>query len=88
MSKIPKFKSIKEEREFWDSRSAFELLGEDNWEIVESGTTKVKSIYAAKVKKSGATLRLPKDWLSRIGAQNGQKIKVWTEGKRLIVELV
>jgi len=87
VKKISKFKSIKEEREFWDSHSAFELFGEDNWEVVEAGTTNVTSIYSAKVRKSGATLRVPKDWLSRIGAQNGRKIKVWTEGKRLIVEL-
>jgi len=53
MSKIPKFKSIKEEREFWDSHSAFEVLEEDGWQVVEAGTTKVKSIYSAKVWKSG-----------------------------------
>jgi len=52
MSKIPKFKSIKEEREFWDSHSAFEILGEDEWRVVEAGTTKVKSIYSVKVRKS------------------------------------
>ena len=88
MSKLPKFKSIKEEREFWDSHSAFEIFGEDNWEIVEAGTTKVQSIYTAKVRKKGATLHLPKELLTRIGAQDGQKIRAWTEKKRLIVELV
>jgi len=87
MSKLPKFKSIKEEREFWDSHSAFEIFGEDKWEIVEAGTTKVRSIYTAKVRKKGATLHLPKNLLTRIGVQDGQKIRAWTEKKRLIVEL-
>jgi hypothetical protein len=52
MSKLPKFKSIKEEREFWESHSAFEVLGEDGWEIVKAGTTKVKSIYTTKIRKT------------------------------------
>ena len=87
MSKLPTFKSIKEERKFWESHNAFEILGEDKWEVAEAGTTEVRSVYTTKIRKKGATLLLPKQWLTQIGAQDGQKIKVWTEGKRLIVEL-
>jgi len=87
MTKISKFKSIKEEREFWDSHNAFEILGKDNWEIVEAGTTKVQSHYTTKVRKKGATLHLPRELLNRIGARDGQKIRVRTEKKSLIVEL-
>jgi hypothetical protein len=87
MPKLPKFKSIKEEREFWDSHNAFEILDENKWEIVEAGTTKVRSVYTTKIRKKGATLYLPKEWLTQIDARDGQKIRIWTEGKRLIVEL-
>ena len=86
MSKIPKFQSIKEEREFWDNHSAFELLDEDKWEVVEAGTTKVQSVYTTKVRKKGATFHLPKELLNRIGARDGQTIRVRTEKKKLIVE--
>jgi hypothetical protein len=51
MQKLPKFKSIEEEREFWDSHSAFEVLGENGWQVVEAGTTKVRSVYKIKIKK-------------------------------------
>ena len=63
------------------------LLDENKWEIVEAGTTKVRSVYTAKIRKKGATLHLPKEWLTQIEARDGQKVRVWTEGKRLIVEL-
>ncbi|MGI0014918.1 MAG: hypothetical protein ACREBU_15970, partial [Nitrososphaera sp.] len=46
------FKSIKEEREFWDSHSAFEVLGEEGWEVVEAGTTEVRSVKNSPSKRS------------------------------------
>ena len=51
MSKLPKFKSIKEEREFWNSHSAFEVLGE-GWEVVEAGKTEVRSVKNSSSKRS------------------------------------
>jgi len=56
MSKILKFKSIKEEREFWDSHSAFEVLGEDGWHIVEIGNKKTRKRENNKMTNTVATM--------------------------------
>jgi len=88
MTKLPRFKSLKEEREFWDTHDVFEVLGEEGWQIVEPGTTKVKSVYVTKVGEKGAVIYLPREWLVRMGVKKGRKIKAWTEGKRLVVEFV
>jgi hypothetical protein len=87
-SNIPPFKSLKEEREFWQTHDVFEVLGEEGWEVVEAGTTQVRSFYIARVGKRGAMVRIPKELLERIGAKDGGKVRAWTEGKRLVLEAV
>jgi hypothetical protein len=86
-AKLPKFRSLEEERSFWQSHDAFEVLGEEGWEVIEKGTTKVKSVYLLRVGKHGAWLRVPKSWLQKIGAKEGQKIRAWVKGNRLTVEI-
>lgn len=83
--KIPRFKSLAEERAFWQTHDAFEVLGEEGWETIEAGTA-VQSIYIVKVDKYGAMVRIPKSLLERMKAKNGKKLKVWTEGNRLMLE--
>jgi Protein of unknown function (DUF3680). len=39
-AKLPKFRSLEEERSFWQSHDAFEVLGEEGWEVIEKGTRK------------------------------------------------
>jgi len=88
MASLPNFKSLKAEREFWEMHDVFEVLGEEGWEVAEAGNTQIKSMFVTKVGSKGAMLHVPPEWLSRIGAGKGQKLRVWTEGKRLVVELV
>ena len=87
MRRIPKFNSIKAEREFWDTHDAIEIFGEKGWKISEPGATSVKSVYVAKVGTRGALIRVPREWLASIGAKKGQKIKAQVRGKRLVMEL-
>jgi hypothetical protein len=75
MRRMPKFASIKAEREFWDGHDAIEVLGEVGWKVSEAGATKVKSVYVAKVGRRGAVIHVPREWLLSIGAKKGQKIK-------------
>lgn len=49
MKRLPKFTSIKAEREFWDSPDALDVLGEQGWKVSEPGATSVRSVYVAKV---------------------------------------
>ncbi len=88
MARIPRFTSIKAEREFWDTHDAIEILGERGWKVSEPGSTYVTSVYVAKVGSRGAVIRVPKEWLSSIGAKKGCKIKARVRGKRLVMELV
>jgi len=83
---LPKFKSLREEREFWEKHDAFEVLGEEGWEVVEAGATEVRSFYIADVGARGVVLRLPRELLAHIGVKAGAKVKVWTERNRLIIE--
>jgi hypothetical protein len=83
--KIPHFKSLAEERSFWQTHNAFEVFGEEGWELIEAGTT-VHSLYVVKVGKHGATVRIPKALLNKLKTRNGQKLRVWTEGNRLVLE--
>ena len=80
----PRFSCLKDERAFWDEQDAFDVLGEDDWEIAEEGDVQVRSVYIARIGKRGAAVRLPKDMLDQIGAKRSVKARV--EGKRLIVE--
>lgn len=85
---VPQFKSLKEERAFWQTHDAFEVLGEEGWEVVEAGATQVRSFYIARVGKHGAMVRIPKELLEYLGAKGGRRIRVWREGKRLVLEAV
>ena len=82
--KLPKFESLKEEREFWTTHDFFETLGEDGWEHVEQGGARVRSLYVAPVGKHGAVVRVPRDLLDRIGAD--RRVTARVDGTRLIVE--
>jgi len=87
MARIPKFTSIKAEREFWDTHNAIEVLGERGWKVSEPGSTYVTSFYVTKVGSRGAVIRVPREWLASIGAKKGRKIKAHVRGKRLVMEL-
>jgi hypothetical protein len=84
---MPKFASIKAEREFWDTHDAIQTLGEEGWKVSERGATSAKSVYVAKVGAKGAVIHVPREWLASIGARKGQKIKAQVRGKCLVVEL-
>lgn len=87
MRRMPKFASIKAEREFWDTHDAIQTLGEEGWKVSERGATSVKSVYVAKVGAKGAVIHVPREWLASIGARKGQKIKAQVRGKCLVMEL-
>jgi len=87
MARIPKFTSIKAEREFWDTHNAIEVLGEKGWKVSEPGSTYVTSFYVTKVGSRGAVIHVPREWLASIGAKKGRKIKARVTGKRLVMEL-
>lgn len=84
--KIPKFRSLKQERGFWDTHEVFEVLGEEGWQVVEAGTTQVSSIYIGRVESQGAMLYLPRKLLSKMGLKKGEKLQAQSDGKRLIIE--
>lgn len=86
--KLPEFESEQEEIRFWETHDVFEILGEEGWEVVEAGTAEVKSVFITKVDEKGIFIRLPKEFMAKIGALNGKKIKSWTEGSRLVIEPV
>ena len=43
--KLQEFKSLEEERAFWDTHGVFEALGEEYWKVAEAGTIRAQSIY-------------------------------------------
>ena len=79
--------SFKDERDFWASHDAIEILGTNGWKISKPGTTSVRSVYLAKVGTRGAVIRVPREWLASIGARKGRRIKAKVTGKRLVMEL-
>ena len=87
MARIPKFTSLKAQREFWDTHDAIEVLGEKGWKVSEPGSTYVSSFYVTKVGSRGAVIHVPREWLASIGAKKGRKIKARVTGKRLVMEL-
>ncbi|MDI6792011.1 MAG: hypothetical protein QME81_03970 [bacterium] len=86
--KLPEFKSEEDEIRFWETHDAFKTLGEEGWEVVEAGTTEVRSVFITKVDEKGIFLRLPSKFMAKIGAPKGRKVKSWTEGSRLVIEPV
>ncbi len=87
MKRVPKFTSMKAEREFWDTHDVIAVLGERGWKVSEPGSTYVTSVYMAKVGTRGAVIRVPREWLASIGARKGRRIKARVKGKRLAMEL-
>ena len=87
MGRIPKFKSIKAERDFWDTNDAIEVLGQKGWKVSEPHTTSVTSVYVTKVGPRGAVTRIPREWLASIGARKGRKIRAQIRENRLVMEL-
>jgi len=69
MARIPKFTSIKAEREFWETHDAIEVFGEKGWKVSELGRTYVTSLYVTEVGSRGAVIRVPSEWLASIGAK-------------------
>jgi len=80
--------AIEKEREFWGTHDAFEELGEEGWEVIEPGTTQVRSVYIARVDEHGALVRIPKEVLERIGVKGHRRVRAWVEGSRLVLEPV
>ena len=87
MKRVPKFTSMKAEREFWDTHDAIEVLGETGWKVSEPGSTYVTSLYVTRVGSRGAVIRVPREWLASIGARKGRRIKAHVKGKCLVMEL-
>ncbi len=87
MRRVPKFRSKKAEREFWDTHDVIKILGEQGWKVSDPSTTSVTSVYVTKVGTRGALIRVPMEWLASIGAKKGRKIKAQVKGKRLVMEL-
>ena len=87
MPRIPKFTSLKAERDFWDRHDAVEVLGDRGWKLSAPGATSVRSLYVTKVGTRGAVVRVPREWLASIGARKGRKIKAHVKGKSLVMEL-
>jgi hypothetical protein len=82
----PRFASLREERQFWQTHDVFDVLGEDDWQVVEDGEIEVESVYVSRVGRRGATLRVPKEALARLGAKVGSRIQARVEGRRLVIE--
>jgi hypothetical protein len=80
----PKLESPGEEREFWDTHSAFDVLGEEGWTLGQLGDARLNSLHVSRVGDRGATVRIPRDWLDLIGAD--KRVKAHIEGSRLIIE--
>jgi antitoxin component of MazEF toxin-antitoxin module len=47
----------------------------------------VRSLYVVRVGRHGALVRIPRAFLERLGVRKGQKLRVWTEGHRLVLEV-
>jgi len=59
---------------------------EEDWEIAEDSTINVQSIYVTRAEDKGLFIHVPKELLGKIGMKEDGQIKMWVEGKRLVVE--
>ena len=84
--KIPRFTSLREEREFWQTHDAFDVVPEQDWQVVEAGAVQVEAVYVSRVDRRGAILRVPRDALSRLGAKPGSRIEARVEAGKLVIE--
>ena len=73
-----------EEREFWQTHDVFEVLGNDGWQVVDEA--QVGSVYVTRVDRHGATLRVPKKLLARVGAKPGTRLQARIQGRKLVIE--
>lgn len=84
--KLPRFNSLQKEREYWQTHDVFDVLGEDGWETVEPGVRRVGSVYVSRMDRRGATLRVSRDLLTRLGAKPGSRIQARVERHRIVIE--
>ena len=84
--KIPRFKSLRQERQFWQTHDVFDVIEASDWQIVEPRDLQLDSIYVGRMDRRGATLRVPKDLLARMGARPGSRIQARVEGRKLVIE--
>lgn len=83
--RIPLFTSLRQEREFWQTHDVFNVVDENDWQVVEAGEVQVESVYVSRVGRRGAVLRVPKDALSRVGAKAGSRIEARVEAGKLVI---
>jgi hypothetical protein len=81
---IPRFKSLADERQFWQNHDVFEVLGEEGWQ--ESEGAEVASVYVTRVDRHGATVRVPRELLARVGAKPGTRLQARVQGRKLVIE--
>lgn len=84
--RIPEFRSLQQEREFWQSHDVFDIFPEDQWKVSEAGAVTVESVFVSSVDRRGAVLRVPKDVLGRMGLKAGSRIQARVQGKKLVIE--
>jgi hypothetical protein len=86
LSKIPRFHSLRQEREFWQTHDAFDVVNDEDWEVVEAGEVQVESIFVSRLDRRGAILRVPKRALARLGAKPGSRIQASVQSGKLVIE--
>ncbi len=84
--KIPRFTSLRQEREFWQTHDVFEVFEDQDWQVAEPAEVEVESVYVSRVDRRGATLRVPGEVLKRLGAKPGSRIRARLEGRKLVIE--
>ena len=86
ISKTPRFTSLRQERQFWQTHDAFDVVNDEDWDVVEGGEVQVESIYVSRVDKRGAILRVSKRALYRLGAKPGSRIQASIQSGKLVIE--
>lgn len=84
--KIPRFTSLRQEREFWQTHDVFEVFEEEHWRTAEAGELQLEPVYVSRVDRRGATLRVPRAVLTRMGAKPGSRVRARLEGRKLVIE--
>jgi len=83
---VPRFRSLRQEREFWQSHDLTELFEDEDWKVAEAGEVRLESVFVSRVDRRGATLRVPGDILARVGAKPGSLIQARVEGHKVVIE--
>ena len=84
--KLPRFTSLRQEREFWQTHDLTELFEDSDWKVAEPGEVLVESVYVSRVDRRGVTLRVPSDIFTRAGVKPGSFIQARVEGRKLVIE--